>query len=109
MPIFVDDDAVVQVTIPVWVGIVPAEHLHPGGRTVRRSTKVGIVHPRAILGVGLDWVSWLGRRSSLAIIILLEIAGLFVEAVLVGNIMDEVVPVKEIGNRSVKIIRRILV
>ncbi len=71
----------------------PLEHLHARVEAVRRGGEVGVVGARAVLGVGLHRVA---ADAAVAVVVFLEVAGRLVEAVLVAEVMHDVVPVEQI-------------
>jgi len=96
---------VVQVAIEVRVLGGPDVHAHARALAVRRGSKVGVVVAGAVLGVGLDGVA---AEAAVAKVVLLEVARHLVEAVLVEDVVDDVVPVEQVGDRSVNVLLRVL-
>ncbi len=63
--------------------------------TIRRRTKICIVVTASVLCIGKNKIITL---TSSAQIILLKIAGWFIKAILVREIVHDVIPIKQIGN-----------
>ena len=103
--VFVDDDTVVEITIPHWACLIPQEHLHAGIAAIGRRGEIGVVHTAAVLRLGIDRIT---AHTITAKIVLLEIPGELVEAVRVEDIVDEVVPVEEVGDRRILVFIRLL-
>ena len=82
-------------------GVGPDEHLHPRADAVNVGVEVGVVRPRPVLRLGAHVVVGAERRDhgASAVVVDLEVAGDFVEAVLVEHVVDDVVPVEEIRDR----------
>ena len=83
----------------------PLEHLHARVGAVRRGGEVGVVGAGAVLGVGIHRVT---AGAAAAVVVLLEVTGGLIEAVLVKEIVDDVVPVEEIDDRRVLVVDRAL-
>ena len=98
MRVLMGDDAIVQVTVDRRGCRVPQEHLHARIAAVRRSGEVGIVGPAAVLCISEHMVT---SHATIAIVVLLEIAARFIEPVLVPHVVDDVVPVEEVGDRGI--------
>jgi D-arabinose 1-dehydrogenase-like Zn-dependent alcohol dehydrogenase len=106
MTILVDYDAVVQIAVPVGISQIPQIHLHPGIAAICRCREIGIVGSAAILRFGVHRVA---GGATAAVIVFLEVTTGFIEAVMIEHIMNQVVPVEEIGNGGRFIIIRVLV
>lgn len=74
----VNDNSSLEVSVPVRIRGIPEIHPATTILTVGRRHKVGIVIATAILGVGDDSVV---LRASAPEVVLLEVAGNFVEAI----------------------------
>ena len=101
--VLVDDDAVVQVTIPCGTYLVAREHLHPRPPAIRGSGEVRIAGAAPVLSFRLHVVTAL---APIIEVIDLEVAASLVEAVLVLHVVDDVVPVEEVGNRGALVAAR---
>ena len=106
MTVLMDNDPVVKISVPIgsWCG--PGIHLHSWRRTIGRGGKIGIVgvaHIGAVLGLCLNGVT---PCASVAIVVGLEISRCFIEAISIVYVVQNVVPVKQIGDGSVLISRR---
>jgi hypothetical protein len=77
----VDNDASLQVTIPVRISSVPEEHPAATVLTVRWGHEVGIVVSTAILSIGNDTVIFLTTSAE---VVLLEVARWLIESVTKG-------------------------
>ena len=103
--VLVDDNAVVEVAVEHGADLVPEVHPHPGALTVGRGGEVGVVVAGAVLGVGLDGVV---AETAVAEVVLLEVAGDLVKTVLVEDVVDDVVPVEEVGGSGINVLAGLL-
>ena len=80
-------------------------HLHPRRGAVGRRGEVGVVGASAgaVLGVGLDGVV---AQAAAAVVVGLEVARGRREAVLVMDVVENVVPVEQIGDRGLRVVER---
>ncbi len=99
------DNASVEVAVATRIALVPEVHLHSGPFTVGRSAKVGVVDRAAVLCLGKHVVA---TEATVAIVVFLEISTRLVEAVLILNIMHQIVPVEEVGDGAAGVGERIL-
>ena len=67
------------------------------GGAIGGRVEVGVVGVAAVLGFGVDLVV---AEPALAVVVDLEVAGRLGEAVVVGDVVDDVVPVEQVGDRS---------
>jgi hypothetical protein len=79
----VDNDASLQVTIPVRISGVPEEHPAATVLTVRWGHEVGIVVTTAILSIGNNTIIFLTTSAK---VVLLEIARWLIESVTKGEV-----------------------
>lgn len=104
MRVLVNDDTGLKVSITVRLLAGPRVHAHAGTRAVGRGSKVGVIGTRAVLSVGLNGVA---AEPATSKVVLLEVAGFFVESVPVVQIVNLVVGVEQLRNRSVDVRRRL--
>ena len=69
--------------------------MHASVSAISRRGKIGIIGATAILRIGKHEIVAI---SAAAPIIGLEITGCFIKAILISNVVYNVVPVKQIGN-----------
>ena len=91
--VFVPDNITVEVAVPVGIGAVPDVHLHARVRAVAGGGEVGVVHPAAVLRLGIDGVP---ARAAAPEIIVLEVARALREAVVVELVVDDVVEPEQV-------------
>ena len=101
MTVLMDDDAVIEIAISLRICQVPQVHLHPGIAAIGRGSEIGIVDAAAVLRLGIDRIA---ANAPVCAIVLLEITAGLVKTIPVENIMHDVVPVKEVGNRGVLVL-----
>jgi len=89
--------AIIQITITGGGGNVASVHIHGRIAAVSRRAKVSITIARC-LRIGGDGVA---TSAALPIIVLLEVAVHFVKAVVVPDIVGNIVPVEQIVNGGV--------
>src|SRR4029450_8653760 len=90
---FVDNDVFVQIPAPLRCRAREQKHLHPRGGTVWRRREIGVICPRTVLGIGLYAVV---GQAAVAVVIDLEVARRLSKAVLVVNVVDDVVEDEQI-------------
>jgi hypothetical protein len=90
-------DAGVEIAVAVRIRAGPDEHLHAWPLTVRRRAEVRVVGARAVLRLGSHGVV---AESAAPVVVDLEVAARFIEAVLVLHVVDEVVQVEQVGHRG---------
>jgi hypothetical protein len=106
------DDGVVEVAVHVGRGVRPDVHLHAGvaaegaAAAVGGGVEVGVVRAGAVLRLRHHAVlvaEGAAGAGAAAVVVLLEVPRRLVEAVLVHQVVDEVVPVEEVrdGGRPV--------
>lgn len=100
MAIFVDDHTGLERAVSVGGGLSPDVHPHASILTIRRGGEVGIVSAGAILGVENDEVV---ASAALAVVVDLEVAGLFGEAKIVQKVVVDVRRVEKLGDRSIRV------
>ena len=103
MAVLVHDDAVVEITVQVGRGRRPHVHLHAGTASVWRCREVGIVGAAAILRLGAHIVI---AHTAAAVVVHLEVTSRLIEAVLILNVVNDVVPVEQVRDGSVPVGRR---
>ena len=94
--VLVEHDAGVEIAVAVRVRAGPDEHLHARPLAVGRRAEVRVVGAGAVLCLGAHGVV---ADAAAPVVVDLEVAAGFVEAVLVLHVVDEVVQVEEIGHR----------
>ena len=82
-----NDNIVLEGTIPVGTGKVPQEHPHPSALTIGGSSEVSVVGEGGILNTDGDTVV---ATSTLSEVVGLEVETSFGETVTVGDIVDGV-------------------
>ncbi len=103
MAVFVSNYPAVHVTVAIGIGRRPFEHLHPGCRTVCRRTEIRIIDTAAVLGIGLNCIA---PKTAEAVIVRLKIACGGRKPILVVNVVEDIVPVKEVGHGRNGILQR---
>jgi hypothetical protein len=98
--VLVNDDVVLERTIPLRGGLGPKVHAHLAGLAIGRSSEVGVVGAAVILDGDLDAVVTLATSCNLGV---LEVVRLLSEAVLVRDVVDGVGEVEGIGGSGVLI------
>jgi hypothetical protein len=68
--------------------------LHPGAAAIDTGSHVGVVGAAAVLSFGANVVV---AKSATAVVIDLEVTGCFCKAITVGDIVNDVIPVKQVG------------
>ena len=84
-------------------GAGPIVHLHAPILAIGRRAEIGIVGAPAILSFG-DYL--VETFTATVVVVLLEVAALLIEAVAVPDVVHQVVPEEEVGDRSILIGRR---
>ena len=79
---------------------IPQVHLHAAARAVGWGVKVGIVGAATVLGLGLHVVA---APATAAQVIGLEVASGLRKPVLIGHVVHDVVPVKQVHHGSVAV------
>ena len=98
MRVFVRYNAIVYVAIAVRCGIGPHVHLHAGRAALCRRGEVGVVRSAAVLCVGQHVII---AGATPAIVVALEVAAGIIEAVLVPDVVHQVVPVIQVRDGGV--------
>ena len=102
--VLVDDDAGVEAAVAVGRALVPDVHAHHTRLSIRRGSEVGIVRPRAILGVEDDGIVALAAG---AVVVGLEVTSGLVEAERVEHVVVHVRGVEELGDGCVDVLLRV--
>lgn len=96
MAVLVEHDAGIEIAVAIRVRAGPDEHLHARPLTVWGRAEVRVVGAGAVLGLGAHGIV---ADAAAPVVVDLEVAAGFVEAVLVLHVVDEVVQIEEIGHR----------
>ena len=106
VPVLVDDDPAVEVAVAYRRLAGPEVHLHPRAAAVRGGGgEVGVVRAASVLRLRLDVVA---ADAAAAVVVHLEVPRRLVEPVAVQDVVDDVVPVEEVGDGRVPIVVRVL-
>ena len=94
--VFVRDDAVLEIAIALRTGLVPQEHLHARLLPIRWRPEVGVVHALPVLRFGIHRIA---TQATATMVVDLEVAADFIETEGIGDIVDDVVHVEQVGHR----------
>lgn len=89
------DNTCVKVAIPIGDGIVPIEYIHSRQKAIGGGSQIGIVDACTIMSFGLHRVV---AKSATAVVVHLEVAAGFINAVAVEQVMGDVVLVEQIAH-----------
>src|SRR5690606_2948564 len=104
--VLVRDDAVVEVAVALWAREAPQVHLHARALAVDGRDEVGVVDTTAVLGLGADVVV---AEAAVAVVVDLEVPRRLVPAVAPEDVVDDVVPVEQVGDGGLAVGARGLV
>ena len=95
MTIFMDDDHIIERAIAEYtIGIRATKvYLHPPRVAIGGGAKVGIIQATTILRLSQNGI---GACAAVAIVVPLEVTAHFIKAIVVKDIVDDVVPIEQV-------------
>lgn len=100
MSVFVDDNAGLEAAVTVGSRSGPGVHAHAAGLAIGRSSKVGVVGTRAVLGVQDNEVV---ATAALVVVVELKVSCLLGETERVEKVVEGVGGVEELSNGGVDV------